>query len=210
MIKWIWVIVLIFSPGLAAEAQIFGQKGKQRKLLIQQIALLQTYMGYVKKGYQVVDGGIRTVNGIKNGEWNLHRLYLESLRQVNPRVRSFPQVSEVIRYGTRIDAQCRSMPGALNTSGKFSAAELDYIRRVYLGLVDRTSRQLDYLAQVIEDGHMELSDDERLQRIADIYKEVTSLYRFTVDFSNQVRMLAGQRGIELKETEVLQGIYELK
>src|SRR5437762_1594743 len=72
------------------------QKRTQKKYLLQQIAALQTYLGYVKKGYGIADKGISTVQMIKNGEWNLHKDFFSSLSLVNPAIKKCGKVADIM------------------------------------------------------------------------------------------------------------------
>ena len=50
----------------------FQQTQTQKHYLVEQIAALQVYLGYVKKGYDIASKGIHTISDIKNGEFNLY------------------------------------------------------------------------------------------------------------------------------------------
>ena len=68
------------------------QKKTQIKYLVQQIIAFQTYLIYVKKGYDIAHKGITTVQNIKNGEWNLHKDFFGSLKMVNPSIEKYAKV----------------------------------------------------------------------------------------------------------------------
>ena len=57
-----------------------NQKSTQKKYLLQQIAALQVYINYAKKGYNIVSGGINTIRDIKKGDLNLHNTFFSSLK----------------------------------------------------------------------------------------------------------------------------------
>ena len=58
----------------------------QKKYMLQHIAALQVYIGYAKKGYNIASKGINTVRNIKNGDFNLHRDFFSSLKNINPAI----------------------------------------------------------------------------------------------------------------------------
>ena len=88
--KKIVAIALLLSFATSGSAQTFAewfnQKATQRKYLIQQIAALQVYIGYVSKGYSIAKNGLNTIRDIKRGDFNLHNSYLTSLVTVNPKI----------------------------------------------------------------------------------------------------------------------------
>ncbi|MCA6438992.1 MAG: hypothetical protein IM581_03630, partial [Chitinophagaceae bacterium] len=82
-----------------------NQKSTQKKYLLQQIAALQVYIGYAKKGYTVVTSGINTIRNIKNGDLNLHRDFFNRLKNVNPAIRRYAKVADIIAYQVKIIKQ---------------------------------------------------------------------------------------------------------
>ncbi len=76
MIKVALVAVLLLTNTFA-NGQTFGewfrQKKTQIKYLLERIAQLQVQIELLKKGYKIVDNGLRTIHQIKDGEFNLHK-----------------------------------------------------------------------------------------------------------------------------------------
>ena len=56
--------ILCNAQGLS---EWFNQKATQKKYLLQQIAALQVYIGYLQKGYSIAKTGLTTIGNIKNG-----------------------------------------------------------------------------------------------------------------------------------------------
>src|SRR5438093_6658250 len=102
------LIILILSTVVMKDcaaqtfSEWFEQKETQKKYLIEQIAALQTYLGYVQKGYSIAQKGLTTISNIKNGEFNLHTDYFNSLRSVNPNIKSCAKVADIIAMQLRI------------------------------------------------------------------------------------------------------------
>ena len=73
------LIIIILLAGSFCHAQTydewFRQKKTAKKYLLDQIAALQTYIGYAEKGYSIVTGGLNTIKDIKHGDFNLHNNY---------------------------------------------------------------------------------------------------------------------------------------
>ena len=74
----------------------FKQKKTQKKYLLQQIAALEVYAGYLKKGYKIFDGGLSAIRDITHGEFNLHNAFISSLKQVSPEIRKDARIAEII------------------------------------------------------------------------------------------------------------------
>ena len=74
----IYFFCLLNITALKAQtfSEWFRQKKTQEKYLIQQIAGLEVYAGYLKKGYKIFDTGSKTISKIKSGDLNMHQLFL--------------------------------------------------------------------------------------------------------------------------------------
>lgn len=94
--KRLFTLVLFALLSSGVKAQTFGewfrQGATQKKYLLQQIAGLQVYIGYVQKSYSIAKQGLNTVSAIKHGEFNLHKDYFNSLRTVNPKIKNYSKV----------------------------------------------------------------------------------------------------------------------
>jgi hypothetical protein len=72
-----------------------NQKATQKKYLLQQIVALQTYIGYAKKGYAIVEKGVSTIRNIKNGDFNLQMDLFNSFKAINTKISNYvPMVNQ--------------------------------------------------------------------------------------------------------------------
>lgn len=62
--KKLLLILLLMTVSI----QEIHAQAKQRKVLLLQIAALQTYIGYAKKGYTVVKKGLNFIGDVKKGK----------------------------------------------------------------------------------------------------------------------------------------------
>lgn len=77
-------------------AELTKQKKTQKKYLIEQIVALQLYISYVKKGYSIAKEGLNTISAFKRGEFNLHTNYFNSLKSVNPKIKQYAKVADIM------------------------------------------------------------------------------------------------------------------
>lgn len=212
--KKILLALLVFvsaAGSLKAQtfAEWFQQKKTQKKYLIQQIAALQIYIGYAKKGYKIAKEGLNTIGGFTKGEFNLHTDYFNSLKSVNPEIRRYVKVAEIIALQVKIIQNYNRTYRQLNSSDAFSEDELAYIGRVYSRLLDDCDKTLDELITITTDGKLEMKDDERIERIDKLYLDMQDKFTFSQSFSNDAKSLAASRlndKSDVQTSRVLQGI----
>lgn len=186
-----------------------NQKATQKKYLLQQIAALQVYLGYAKKGYNIVTGGINTIRNIKNGDFNLHRDFFNRLKNVNPSIRRYAKVADIIAYQIKIIKQTKLTIQQVKETKQFSEAELDYCKQVFDNLLDECIKTVEELILVTTSGELQMKDDERLKRIDGLYADVQDKYSFACSFSEDMGLLAVQRlgeQIEINRSKLINGI----
>lgn len=198
---------------LSSNAQIadewLNQKATQKKYLLQQIAALQVYIGYAKKGYNVVNGGITTIKNIKNGDFNLHRDFFNGLKNVNPAIRRYAKVADIIAYQVKIIKQTKGTLQQIRETKQFTENELDYCKQVFDNLLDECIKTVEELMLVTTSGKLEMKDDERLKRIDRLYADVQDKYSFSCSFSEDMGILAVQRlgeQMQINRSKLINGI----
>lgn len=181
----------------------------QKKYMLQQIAALQVYIGYAKKGYNIVSKGINTVRNIKNGDFNLHQDFFSSLKNVNPAISKYAKVADIIAYQVRIIKQTKQTIQGIRETKQFTTEELDYCKRIFDNLLEECVKTIDGLLMVITSGELEMKDDERLKRIDKIYTDMQDKYSFCSSFSDEMGLLSVQRlseQAEINHSKIINGL----
>lgn len=203
--KKVFAFLLACLSLKGAKAQTFDewfkQKATQKKYLLEQIAAMQACLGYLKEGYTIAKKGLNTIGDIKRGELHLHTGHFNSLKTVNPLIRDYQKVAEIIRLQIRILSVYRSASGQIRNSQAFTDAEISYFGSVFERLLDDCSKAVDDLIMVISSNQLEMKDDERISRIDRIYSDMQDKYTFATAFSGEAKMLAASR---LREQEGVQ------
>ncbi|MBB2148948.1 hypothetical protein [Pedobacter gandavensis] len=186
-------------------AEFFKQKKTQKKYLLQQIAALQVYIEYAKKGYDIASSGLRTIKDISNGEFGLHSAFITSLKAINPVVRNNVKVAEIIESQIRIS----KVFGSVQYSDLLSLNNQLYVQNVQENVIAECGNDLEELLLVITSGKLEMSDQQRLIRIDRIYQSMSDKYAFTMDFMGQVMMLTRQAEKEQEFIYQIRKYYEI-
>jgi hypothetical protein len=201
--KKIMFLGLILCAGLSAPAQTweewFRQKETQKKYLLEQIAALKVYGDYAKKGYAIAAKGWRTIQGIKEGDLSGHSEFFSSLSQVNPQVIASPFVGGIITLGSRTVAKVKEIKNLLRTTQQLTSSEIKFFSEVLDGLSQESADALYQLGWLTTSGGLELSDDERLQRLHRLYEGVQELYTSTCSLGADIQLLTAQRLRQLLE-----------
>jgi hypothetical protein len=212
--KKIIIIILLglFATGAKSQtfAEWFQQKKTQKKYLLQQIAALQIYIGYLQKGYSIAKNGLTEISDFKNGEFNLHSDYFSSLKNVNPKIKNYARVADIISFQIKIVQTYHQTYRQVKKSRALNTDEINYIYRVFGRLLDDCNANIDELITLTTSGKLEMKDDERFERIDALYKDMQNKYTFTKTFSNEVIELAAERLKEKNDVQTSRLINGIK
>lgn len=195
--------ILIISP------QIIQSQAKQRKELLLQIAALQVYIDYAKKGYSAVSKGLHFIGDAKKREVNLHGDYFTSLLKINPKVRNYYKAAEIIAMQLKIMKIYKRTLADLKAADLFHGSELDHIERSFEKLLQNCGGTLEQLLVITTDDRLELKDDQRIERIDALHKTMLEDYNFCISFSRDAELLSLSRTAEKKDAKNAGAVYGL-
>lgn len=199
------VVASAFATTVQAQtfAEWFDQKNTQKKYLLQQIAALQVYSAYLKKGYNIAHSGMGSTSGSLKSENVLHTTYYNNKENVNPVVRNNKQVNDILQWQKDILTRM----GDLDKTANVTDDEKKYIIQVKAAVFKDCNDQITGLQNVITDGKLQMSDEERLIQINKIHKAMQDNYRFSSTFSDQVKIYAVQRVRENNDAVTTKSLY---
>lgn len=202
--KILLFILLLCSQSLFGQnsEEWLNQKKTQEKYLKQQIAALQVYIGYAKTGYKIVNIGLTTVQNIKKGDFNLHRDFISSFSNVNPKIKGYAKVADIIAYQLRIIKQTKELLKGAREAGQFTTNELDYCSMVIDNLLNSSLDNIEELINIITSGELSMKDNERIKRIDALYADMQDKYSFVSSFSEEMGLLTVQRMRELHDVDI--------
>lgn len=202
------VLLLLLSFTLPMRPRAQAQEALQLALNIQKLLQLRKILQNMYDGYQILTNGYNRVRDIAQGNFSIHELFLDGLMQVNPAIRKYRRVADIIDYQLKLVKEYKEAMSAFRSSGHFSPDELDYLGQVYENLIDRSLTSLDALATVITSSKLRMSDAERIGAIDRIYKDVSDQLGFLRYFNNETRLLGVNRAANANEAEALKKLFE--
>lgn len=175
------------------------QKKTQIKYLVEQIAALQVYSGFVQKGFDIAQKGLTAIHNIKKTDLSLNREYFTSLKNVNPKIKTYWKVADVIALQLKILQAYHNQINAIRKNGQLTGGEISYCNNVFTNLLDGCSEILSQLIDITTDGNSELKDDERIKRIDGLHADMKDKYVFEQHFISGVNGLAIQKFINAND-----------
>lgn len=197
-------VASLCTQSLAVHSQ--DQEAMQLILDIEKLAKFKQILQQLYDGYKILETGYNKVKDITSGNYSLHEVFLDGLYLVSPGVKKYQRIVDIIQDQGRLVSGYKNAFALFKSCNVFSSDELNYMGKVYGGLLQKSADNLDALLMVITDSKLRMSDDERLQRIDHIYRDMEDMLAFLRQFNGSTQILAFQRvkeSAELRSMETL-------
>ena len=205
--KKVLMIFLLVVLGSASQSSAQSEEAQQLLLNVEKLAQLKQILSDMKKGYTIVSTGYNTIKNISQGNFNLHKTFLDGLLAVSPTVKNYKKVGEIINAQLLIVKEYKSAYHRFKNDENFNAREISYLSNVYANLFSQNVKNIDALTIIITASKLRMSDDERLKAIDDIFNDMLDKLVFLRQFNNTTTILAIQRDREGKDAKSLKNIY---
>lgn len=206
MKRMIFVLLLLLS---GATIKLSAQEAEIEQLLlnVEKLAQFKQILADLKKGYEIVSTGYNTIKNISQGNFDLHKTFLDGLLEVSPAVRNYKRVADIINDQLLIVKEYKNAYRRFKQDANFTPEEMEYLANVYSNLFKQSLKNLDALATILTAGDMRMSDDERLKAIDDVFNSMQDKLLFLRHFNNNTTILALQRAKEKNDVLTAQKIY---
>ena len=199
------LLLLLTLPVTKVSAQ--AQELKQLALNIEKLSQFRAILRDMKKGYEILTQGYNTVKDLTKGNFDLHKTFLDALLQVSPSVRNYKRVADIVELQVDLVREYEGHHSRLQSSGLFSAGELEYFAGVYDKLIGQSLKDLDELTAVLTAGRLRMSDQERLEAIDRIYASMQEKVLFLKDFNSGTSVFAVQRAQEAGDIKAMRKLH---
>lgn len=189
------LLCLIIAVTLGCTNRSFAQAEELAQLLldIEKLAQFKQILSDLKKGYEILNGGYNTIKNISEGNFSLHKTFLDGLMAVSPAVKKYKKITDIVNDQIILVKEYKTAFNKFKSSHHFTTDELSYIGGVYDRLFSESLQHLDELITVTTADKLRMSDDERLKVIDRIYDNMEDKLQFLRTFNNTATTLALQR-----------------
>jgi len=199
--------IVLFSLPMANKALAQTDEIAQLLLNVEKLAQFEQILSDMKKGYEILSGGYNTIKDLSQGNFSLHKTFLDALLDVSPTVKNYKLVADIISYQVILIKEYKSAFNRFKRDTNFNEQELAYLGRVYKNLFKQSLDNLDNLVTIITANQLRMSDDERLGAIDRIFADMQDKLLFLRHFNNNTTVLALQRAKEKNDAGTIRVIY---
>jgi len=204
----LFITVLLYCMPFPVKAQ--SAEIQQLILNIEKLSQFKKILSDMKKGYDILSGGYKAVKDMSEGNFSLHKTFLDALMQVSPIVKNYKRVGDIMDYQFKLMKESRKGLDNIIKNERFSTQEIQYFEKVYSNLSRESLRNIDELTSIVTADKLRMSDDERLEAIDKIYEDMQQKVLFIRNFNGSAAVLALQRFKESNDAAVVKNSYQFK
>ena len=190
-----------------SSGQIFRQQSAKRKGMLEQILQLRLLHNSVRSGEFSADTGLRSAKAKKGAVFGQHLDHIRSLSQVNTAVSNDEKVGLIRKYAKQTRECWTNELKWQRQRGFLTSAEIKNVNAIALNINKKDELDLLELENIVKPGKMQLSDDERIQKLESTYRSILDKNAFTLSFTAKCRKLARSREMGKKERQQLKKLY---
>jgi len=135
--------------------------------------------------------------------------YYSGLMKVKSVIGQFHQVKELTEKQVAMVREYKRVWGLLQRDGHFSIEELDYMAKVYIGMLEESLKNIDGLTMIIQSYTLQMSDGQRMEILAKASDRIDENFNDLRRFNRQNILLRIQRARSEQEVLIIKQLYGL-
>lgn len=148
------------------------------------------------------------------GDWvdkhkKQYEQYYQELETVKTAIAGYRRVKSIMEKQVRLVEEYKRAFALFKQDGHFTAAEIDYMARVYTGIVEESVKNLDQLFLVVGTLGTKMTDGKRLEITSRVAQHIDENLSDLRDFNSQNVRLSLQRAKDEQEIRTVKALYGL-
>ena len=150
------------------------------------------------------------ISGWVQKQKDLYGDYFNELWQVKDVIEYYHRIKEIAETQVKIVSTYENAFNLFKQDEHFTSDEIQYMGKVYSGIIDASIKNLDQIAIVVNSFSTQMSDENRLGIINQAAEAISENYSDLKAFNSQNMMLSLQRSKDLNEVAVVKQLYGLQ
>lgn len=138
-----------------------------------------------------------------------YRKYYEELAKVKAIISYYQRIRDITQKQVRLVNEYNRSWQLLRQDSHFSSDEIDYMAKVYSGILEESLKNIDQISLIVQSFSMQMSDAKRLELINNAADQVDTNYDDLTRFNRQNTLLSLQRAKTKHEVDMVKKLYGL-
>lgn len=219
-IIFVLAVLTVFFPLQRANAQVgilevirAGVK-KAIKAVDLKIQRMQNETIWLQNAQKVLENELSKLKLTEIADWtekqrDLYREYYEELWKVKAAISYYQRIRDITKKQGALVDEYRQAYSLFRKDQHFKPGELDYMEKVYSGILNASVKNLDQILLVVNSFGTQMSDAKRLELINAAADRIDENYSDLKQFNNQNIMLSLTRAkseLDIQQTRRFYGI----
>lgn len=145
-------------------------------------------------------------------EWSdkykqLYQKYYDELWKIRNTIAAYQRIRQILDKQVRLVNDYKRAWNIVQSDKHFTPSEIDYMYRVYSGILSQSMRNLDEINLVIKSFETQMTDAKRLEVINRAGTKVDQNYNDLQQFNEQNMQLSIARAKDAHEVEIIKKLY---
>lgn len=140
----------------------------------------------------------------------LYKEYYDELWKVRNTIATYKRIREIIARQVQLVEEYKFTWQMINQDDHFTRAEIDYMYRVYTGILNESVYNLDQILLVINSFRTQMTDAKRLEIIETAGDQIEQNYTDLKQFNHQNIQLSLNRAKDEHEVEAIKKLYGIE
>ena len=147
------------------------------------------------------------ISGWSDDQKKLYAGYYNELWKIKSTIAYYQRIKDVTLKQASLVAQYKKAWGLFKKDNHFRPDEINYMHRVYGGILDASVQNLDQILLVINGFKTQMTDAQRLELINHASDQLDINYNDLQQFNNQNISICLQRSRDLADTKSIKALY---
>jgi hypothetical protein len=178
------------------------------------IQRLQNKTIWLQNAQKVLENKLNELKLTEIAEWTekhrkLYKDYYDELWKVRNTIANYQRIKQILARQVRLVDEYKRVWTLVQKDNHFTKMEIEYMYRVYTGILNESSRNLEQIQVVVNSFKTQMTDAKRLEIIDASGNQIERNYYDLKEFNNQNIQLSISRAKDQNEIESVRKFYGL-
>jgi hypothetical protein len=175
----------------------------------------QNRVVWLQNAQKVLENTLAKLKLKEISEWtekqrDQYQKYFEELRKVKMLIAYYQRIRDISQKQIKLVDEYSRVWQIIRSDEYFNESELNYMEKVYSGILSETVKNIDGLALIVNSFKTQMGDAKRLEIINQISERVDSNFADLKAFNTENGMLRIQRAKSKAEIESIKKLYGIQ
>ena len=147
------------------------------------------------------------ISGWTEQQRQLYSSYYTELGNIKATISKYQRIKDITLKQAALVSEYKKAWGLFRQDSHFNPQEINYMQRVYTGILDASVKNLDEIMLVVSPAKTQMTDEQRLELINKASDHLDENYNDLHQFNNQGIQLSLQRSKDLSDTQSIKKLY---